>query len=190
MLSALGRVEGALAEIRRAHELDPLSLIIGSAYGRVLHFARRYDEAIEQFRRTLDMDASFQQAHFDLGMSYAEVGRYEDAIAELGPDLEGHERRSILLAVLGYIRGRSGDDVGAREVLAELRERYAQGRATSVDLSYVLAALGEHDEAIAMAASGVEARVGVVVFFKVEPMLDRLRGHPRFAVLLERLGLA
>lgn len=72
----------AIAEIRRAYELDPLSLIIGTAYGRVLHFARRYDEAIVQLRRTLEMDPAFHQAHFDLGMAFAQAGRHDDALAE------------------------------------------------------------------------------------------------------------
>ncbi len=189
LLCALGRVEEAQSEMRRAQELDPLSLIIGCAYGRVLHFARRYADAIEQFRRTLEMDGSFQQAHFDLSMSYAEAGRYEDAIAELAPYLEGTERRSVLLAVLACTRVRSGDLAGARELLTELRERYAQGRTASVDLAYVLAALGEHDEAIGMLVTGVQARVGLVVFFKVEPMLDSLRSNARFTALLQSIGL-
>jgi tetratricopeptide (TPR) repeat protein len=189
LLCALGRVDEALSKMRHALELDPLSLIIGCAYGRVLHFARRYGDAIEQFRRTLEMDASFQQAHFDLSMSYTEAGRYEDAVAELAPYLEGHERRSVLLAVLACTKARSADVTGAREVLTELRERYAQGRATSVDLGYVLAALGDNDEAIGMLVTGVRARVGLVVFFKVEPMLDPLRSDARFTALLQSIGL-
>jgi serine/threonine-protein kinase len=190
LLCALGRVEEAVSEIRRARELDPLSLIIGCAYGRVLHFARRYDDAIEQFRRTLEMDASFQQAHFDLSMSYAEAGRYEDAIGELTPYLAGTERRSVLLAVLACARAKGGDIAGARELLTELRERFGQGRATSVELAYVLAALGDADEAIGMLVTGVKARVGLVVFFKVEPMLDSLRSDVRFGALLHSIGLA
>ena len=169
--------------------MDPLSLIIGSAYGRVLHFARRYHEAIDQFRRTLEIDATFQQAHFDLSMSYNEAGRYEDAIAELSPYLEGSDRRSVLLAVFGNAKARSGEVAGARAVLDELRERHVAKRATSGDLAYVLAALGENDEAITRAREAVEARVGAIVFFKVEPMLDPLRGDPRFDEVIRKLGV-
>src|SRR4030095_12596085 len=179
----------APSAIRCAQKLDPLSLIIGSAHGRVLHFARRYDEAIDQFRRVLEIDATFQQAHFDLSMSYAEAGRFDDAIAELSPYLEGKHRRSVLLAVLANTKARSGDVAGARDVLGELRERHAAKRATSADLAYVLAALGEHDEAIARASEAVKARVGAIVFFKVEPMLDPLRADPRFDAVMRELGV-
>src|SRR5207249_1801610 len=82
LLSALGRHDEALVEIRRAHELDPLSLIISTAVGRVLHFQRRYEDAIEQCRRTLDMDAQFVQARLDLGMACAQAGRHDEAIAQ------------------------------------------------------------------------------------------------------------
>ncbi|MGH9411117.1 MAG: protein kinase domain-containing protein, partial [Vicinamibacterales bacterium] len=82
LLSALGRHDEALDEIQRAHELDPLSLIIGTAVGRVLHFQRRYDDAIDQIRRTLDLDPRFMQARFDLGMACAQAGRYDEAIAQ------------------------------------------------------------------------------------------------------------
>ena len=82
LLSALGRHDEALVEIRHAHELDPLSLIISTAVGRVLHFQRRYEDAIEQCRRTLEMDAQFLQARLDLGMACAEAGRHDEAIAQ------------------------------------------------------------------------------------------------------------
>ena len=107
LLSALGRHDEAIARIRRAYELDPLSLIIGTAYGRTLDFSRRYDEAIEQLRRTLDIDPSFAQGHFDLGMAYAHAGRYDEAIAELEDHLARTARRSVMLAVLGNTYARA-----------------------------------------------------------------------------------
>ena len=63
LLCALGRADEAIASIRRARELDPLSLIIGTAVGRVLHFGRQYDRALEECRKTLEMDPAFAGAH-------------------------------------------------------------------------------------------------------------------------------
>jgi serine/threonine protein kinase/tetratricopeptide (TPR) repeat protein len=189
LLSAIGRHDEALAEIRRAHELDPLSLIIGTAYGRTLHFGGRCEQAIAQFRRTLEMDQHFVQAHFDLALSYMEVGRFTDAIAELQTQLEASGRRPVMLAVLGNAFARSGQIEQAREMAAALRQAAAAGRATVADLSYVLVGLGEFDEALDCIERGVDARVGTLVYAKVEPMLQPLRSHPRFQRLLHRLGL-
>lgn len=189
LFGALARHDDALAAIRRASELDPLSLIIGTAYGRTLHFARRYDEAITQFRHTLEMDPDFTQAHFDLAMAYTEVGRYDDAIREIEPHLERSGRRSVMLAVLGNTCARAGDVERARTIVAELTERVERGGASPVDAAYVLAGLGEIDQALDLLERGADTRVGVLVFLKVEPMLDPLRSHPRFTALLRRLDL-
>ena len=189
LLTASGRHDEALAEIRRAYELDPQSLIIGTAYGRILHFSRRYDEAVVQLRHTLEVDGQFRQAHFDLGMSFAQLGRFADAKGELEPLLETADRRSLMLAVLGNVYASAGDTARALEVASEIRERHAQGRATIADLGYVLAGLGEIEEAITCFERAADARAGLIVYLKVEPMVDPLRAHPRFISLMRRIKL-
>jgi serine/threonine-protein kinase len=188
LVSALARHDEALAAIRTAHALDPLSPIIGSAYGRALHFSRRYDDAIAQLRRTLEIDQQFPQAHFDLALSFMEVGRYDDAIAELNGQLQSG-RRSVMVAVLGNALARSGRRDRAMETLAELRAAVASGSAAQSDPVYVLAGLGDIDEALDWLERGMAARVGTLVYAKVEPMLDPLRSRDRFRALLQRVGL-
>ena len=188
LLTALGRHDKAIAEIRRASELDPLSLIIGTAYGRILHFGRRYEEAVAQLRHTLEIDGQFLQARFDLAMSLAQLGRFDDAMGELDSLLEGTDRRSVILAVLGNVCAVGGDTARARAIASELRE-HAQGRATLADLGYVLAGLGDIEEAIACFEGATDARAGLIVYLKVEPMVDPLRAHPRFVSLMRRLKL-
>lgn len=189
LLSALGRHDQAIAEIRRACELDPLSLITRTAHGRVLHFARRYAEAVGHFRQALELDDSFQQAHFDLGMALADLGRYDEAIAELEDHIDRGGRRSVMLGVLGHVLARAGYPERARALLAELRQRHADGLATSADPGYVLAGRGEVDEAMEMFEHACGTHSGLAVYFKVEPLLDPLRSHPRFAAMLRRLRL-
>lgn len=190
LLSTLGRHAEALDEIAKAEALDPLSSIIGTAHGRILHFARRYEEAVERFRLTLENDPTFAQAHFDLGMAYAELGRVDDAVKEMEPLLEVPPRRSVMLAVLGNIYARQGNEAAARAILQELRDRGADGRTTIMALGYVYVGLGEIERALDSFERAADQRAGLVVFLKVEPMVDPLRGHPRFARLLQRLNLA
>ncbi|MDO8795449.1 MAG: protein kinase [Vicinamibacterales bacterium] len=190
LLVALGRHDEAVAEIRRAYELDPLSLIIRTAYGRVMHFGRRYEQAIELFRGALDIDPHFQQAHFDLGMAYGQAERFDEAIAELEPQLQGPDRRSVMLAVMGHTLARAGRTERARAMLDELRERCKLGRATNADLAYVLTGLGDLDEACHCLERACDAREGLLVYLKVEPMFDPLRAQLRFQALLRRVNLA
>jgi tetratricopeptide (TPR) repeat protein len=189
LLSALGRHDDALREIQRARELDPLSLIMRSAHGRILHFARRYHEAVDHFRQAIELDDSFRPAHFDLGMVLADLGRYDESIAELDKYIDQDGRRSVMLGVLGNVLARAGRVERASALLTELRQRLAGGLATSADPAYVLAALGEQDEAMELFEAACEQRAGLAVYFKVEPLLDPVRTHPRFPAMLRRLRL-
>lgn len=189
LLCALGRHDEALAAIRRAHELDPLSLIISTAVGRILHFQQRYEDAIQQCRRTLEMDRYFLPAHLDLGMAYALCGRYSEALAEFEACL-ALDTRSVLLAVYAHTCAAAGQRARAEGVVSDLRARHASGSASSYDLGLALTGLGQDDEALDWLERALDARAGLLVFLKIEPMFDRLRPHPRFGRLLKRLGLA
>lgn len=189
LLSALGRHDEALSEIHRAHELDPLSLIISTAVGRVLHFQRRYDDAIAQCRRTLDMDAAFVQGRLDLGMAYAAQGRHDEAIGEFESALAPDDPRSVMRAVLGHMYGTAGRTTQAEEVLHDLQRRYRRGDAASYDVGLVLVGLGRASEALDWLERACDVRSGLLVYLKVEPMFDPIRHEPRFAALMERLGL-
>jgi tetratricopeptide (TPR) repeat protein len=141
----VGRRTEAIATVKQALDLDPLSLIIHATLGRhAYYFARQYDEAIAQLRKTLEMDANFWVAHGFLGWVYARVGRLADALAEfqtarrLDDNLEN-------IAGLGYTHGLSGHEDEAGQALEELRQ-LAEKRYVSPILSAVIAiGLGEHD---------------------------------------------
>ena len=122
-------------------------------------------------------------------MVLADLGRYDESIAELNKHIDQDGRRSVMLGVLGNILARAGRIERASALLAELRQRLADGQATSADPAYILAALGELDEAMELFEAACETRAGLAVYFKVEPLLDPIRSHPRFAAMLRRLRL-
>lgn len=189
LLSALGRHDEAVRGIRRAHELDPLSLIISTAVGRVLHFSRNYEEAIEQCRRTLEMDGRFLQAHFDLGMACAQVGHHDEAIAQFESALTPDDPRSLMRAVLAHIYGRAGRVSQAEDIVHDLELRYRRGDASSYDLALALIGLGRTADALDWLERACDTRSGLLVYLGVEPMFDALRGERRFAALIHRLAL-
>jgi len=189
LLAALGRMDAALNEMDIAQAQDPFSLIIRSGLGRVLHFARQYDRAIEQFRSTIEMDPKFAQAHFDLGMSLAQQGLVKEAISEaqLALDLAG--ARPVTMAVLGNMYASAGERGEAEAILEKLNNLSGQQHVSPLEFAYVYIGLGEKDRAFSWIEKAYAERAGLLVYLKVEPMFDPIRSDPRFQDLLRRMDL-
>ena len=185
-LVAVGRPNESLAEITRARELDPLSLIINTDTGKILYYSRRYDDAIGQLRETLKMDPGFSDAHVWLAAVCAQTGRYDEAIAEAKKIADN----SWALGWLGYINGVSGRRDEAEKILEELQRLAAE---RPIDPGVMLSAylgLGEKDEAFAALEKALETRSVGMTSLKVNPWYDSLRSDPRFADFLRRTNLA
>jgi Flp pilus assembly protein TadD len=176
--------------MKRAQALDPLSLIIQSGLGRLFHFARQYDRAIEQFRSTIDMDPNFAQAHFDLGMSYAQKGLFSQAISEIKLSAGLAGVRPVTTAVLGHVYRLAGDRTEADAVLADLKHFAEQGYVSPLDFVYVYTGLQDRDRAFADSQRAYGERAGLLVYLKVEPMFDPLRSDSRFGEILRMVGLS
>jgi tetratricopeptide (TPR) repeat protein len=187
LLSALERTDEAIASIGRARELDPLSLTIGTAVGRVHHFARQYERAIEACRKVLEMEPAFPGAHVDLGLAYLQQSMFDEAIVELRQGLTLSAGRSIALAVLGYAYALAGDRDEAVHVLDQLNERARRFDVSSLHAAYVHIGLGQFDRAFERMEKAYRERAGLLVFLNVEPIFDPLRSDSRFAALSRRL---
>ncbi len=189
--AAQGRLDEGLAEIKRAQELDPLSPIISSNVGQFLYWARRYDQAVEQFRKTLDLDPNFAQGHLWLGHCYERRGMYGEAIAEFqkANGLFGENPRA--LGLLGHVYAISGRKREARKILADLKAVTGRRYVSPYDFAVIHLGFGEKDQALAWLEKAIEVEklTGALVFIKVEPILDPLRSDPRFHNILRRVGL-
>ena len=189
LFNALGRREEALTEMKKAQELDPLSLIINADLGRTFYFARQYDQSLEQFRKTLDMDPNFALAHLWLGQVYEQRRTYEAAIVEFQKGISVFGGSSYALARLGHayaVAGRRGE---AQMVLNQLDELAKQKYVSPYDTAVIYAGLGEKDRAFAWLERAYEERSNSLDFLKVEPSLDPLRSDARFQDLIRRVGL-
>lgn len=184
-----GRTEESLTEIKRAQELDPLSLIINTDVGRVFYYARWYDQAIEQHQKTLEIDSNFVRAYLDLGQVYRQKALYEEAIAAFQKALKPAGNSTVLLALLGHAYGVSGRNDKAQKVLDELKQRSDQGYIPPGYFAWVYLGLGEKDQALDWLEKAYEERASWLVFLKVDPLFDSLREDPRFITLLKKVGL-
>ncbi len=188
-LAEMGRLEEGIREMQRAHELDPLSLIIGSNLSWVYDFARRPDRAMEQARKTLEMDPAFPVTHWVLGRAYEQKGMHEEAITEFqkATDLSGNN--PVQLAWVGYAYATAGKTTEARRVLDQLKKASRDRYLPSYWLALVYAGLRENDQAFELLEKSYQNREGALCQLKVEWALDGLRSDPRFADLMRRVGL-
>lgn len=188
-LAAVGRLDEAISQIRRAEELDPLSPIINSNVEWVLYLARRDDEGIAHCRKTLEIDPSFFATHKYLGLLYVQKGMYEQAIDEYQKAKDLSPDDYHIVALIGHAYALSGHRDKARTALLELKEKAKQKYIQPWSIAMIYTGLGEKDQAIAWLEKAYEDRSSYMVYLKVEPMLDSLRSDSRFADLLRRMEL-
>jgi TolB-like protein/Flp pilus assembly protein TadD/phage shock protein PspC (stress-responsive transcriptional regulator) len=189
-LVPLGQFDEAIAEAKRALELDPLSVIINADVGTILTNARRYDEAIEQLRKTVEMEPGFYYAHWTLGDALELTGRNEEAMAEYKKAI-ALDDDPLPRALLGHLYAKLGRKDEALAILKQLRERRESSKQRYVspfNLVLIHIGLGQKNEAIQLLEETYEERDGYnIAFIKVEPMLDPLRGDPRFEALVQKV---
>src|SRR6516164_1943057 len=186
-LRAIGRFDEAIAEGKRAVELDPLSPIMNANLAETLLDAHRNDEAMAQFRKTVEIDPTFFYAHEVLGLALQLKGDLPAAITEYTRALQLSDFEEVRV-MRATAKAQSGDREAAKQMLAELEE---QGRHRYVRpywrvLLYV--SLGNRDEAIRWLGQGIADNASYEIFFiKVDPLLDPLRGDPRFEALVQKV---
>jgi TolB-like protein/Tfp pilus assembly protein PilF len=183
----VGRFDESLAEMERAHELDPLSLQVNVSLAAPFYFARRYEQAIEQFHRTLEMDQSFWPAHYLLGWVYEERGEFSKAIEEF-QRAKKLDDTPMISAGLGYAYAVTGKLSAAQKILDELKGLSKKRYVSPYFIAIVHAGCGEKDEAFEWLEKAFEDRSEMLAWLKVAPELDRLRPDPRFASLMRRVG--
>jgi adenylate cyclase len=178
----------ALAEVRRAVELDPLSMIILTDAARDLYLARRYDEAIDQYLKSLNVDANFAIAHKGLAEAYAQIGRHEEAISEIEKAIALSQRSIFILDDLGYIYARAGKPEKALNVLEDLAKLATEEYVPSYGRAVIYSALGNEEKTRTYLERAYEER-SFLVYLKVDPAFDSFHDRDWFADLLDKIGL-
>ena len=186
-LSLVGRNEEAIAEMRKAENLDPLSLIINTDLAELLLIAHFYDESIRQSRKTIEMDPNFALAHNQLGQAYLQKQMYEPAIAELQKAVQLSGGSPICIANLARAYAMSGKRSEGKKLLGNLKKRSNPTYSEASEIAEIYAALGDRDQAMNWLDKGYEERFNPGVLLR--PGFDPLRSDPRFEELVRRIGL-
>jgi TolB-like protein/Tfp pilus assembly protein PilF len=187
-LMSLGQFDRAIAEGKRAIELDPLSLIINADFSSIYFNARRYDEAETQARKTLEMDSHFFLAHYYLGGALQFKGHVKEAIPEYQKAFDLNND-PYSLAMLGQAYARNGQKEEARKVLARLNDEAKSRYVAPYAVALILVALGEKERALDELEQAYREGAGdyLLILIKVDPLLDDLRGNPRFEAIVQKV---
>ena len=187
-LSAMGRHNEAIAEIKRAQELDPLSLMINAVGGYVFIYARRYDEAIAQCRRTLELNAGFYPAHLYLGWAYQGQKLYGQAISEYQKAIALEEDNPTLAEGLAWCYAASGKRTEALKIISTLNALSRRKYVSPYGMAEIYVALGDFDQGLAWLERAYEEHSWELAFLKVSPVFDPLRSDARFKDLVRRMN--
>ncbi len=186
-LACMGKHTEAIAELRRAQDLDPLSINISTTVGRHgFFFARQYENATAQLRKTIETDPTYWIAHSFLGWVYLFRSRFADAVAEFETARRLDDNPETL-ACLGYCHATSGQHARAKEHLDALTELAGHRYVAPVNLALVYIGLGDKEQAFTWLEKARDDHSQWLSEIRVDPAFDPLRSDPRFADLLRRM---
>jgi len=183
-LDMLGRFEEARAEIERAREIDPLSLVTAALLAFQSYLAREQDRGLAECRRVVDLDPNHFLGRWSLGLALQALGRHREAAVEHRKALKLSGGSPLMQAVLARSLALSGRRAEAKRLLAALDRASRESRAGFYGSATVHLALGDEDEALARLEAATGERDPWLVWLNVDPMLEGLRGHRRFQSLV------
>ena len=186
-MCGLARHDEAIPRVKRALDLDPLSLVIHTSVGDAYFYARRYDEAIGHYQRALELDPNFFWSYLWIGQARVQQGRYQEAIAEINRAVALSGSQTRVIATLGHAYAVAGRKNEAQQVIIQLLNRSKDNYVSSYYIALVYTGLGEKDKAFEWLEKAFEERESYFNLFRVEPVFDTLRPDPRFASLLSRV---
>jgi TolB-like protein/DNA-binding winged helix-turn-helix (wHTH) protein/Tfp pilus assembly protein PilF len=189
-LSCMRRFEESLAQAEIARRLDPVSPDTSLHSAEPYLNAGRVDEAIESYRKALELEPNYHVAHHNLARAYIEKGMYQQAIEELEKAMALGGRNSLSLGVLAHAYGKAGRREEALKLIGELLQRPNREHVPPLrPLAIAYSGLGDKDKAFACLETAYQRRTGALFELNSQPLYTPLRSDPRFQDLARRIGL-
>ena len=184
LLECIGELDRSIAEVKRALELDPLSIAINVDLGYSYYYDGRYQEGIAQLRKALDLDPNSYYAHYNLGQLLEVSGDLPGAISEYEKSV-ALDNDPYPLALLGHAQALNGNGGAARKILQQLAASSRYAPDYSVGLVYL--GLGDKNRAMDWFEKSFAKRQPDMNTIRFDPLLKPLHGDPRFEQLAEKI---
>jgi tetratricopeptide (TPR) repeat protein len=189
LLMSAGRTDEALAESKKALELDQLSPIMNAHLGWHYFFARQYEQALDQLSKTLELDPAYGLAFWYTGWAYEQTGKPEKAIEQMLRARELLKGNLIVEADLAHAYGIAGKQAEARRILAELRSLSSQRYVNPYELALIHIGLGEEKQAFQALDQALRDRSDLMIYLRRDPRMDPIRPDPRFEELVRKVEI-
>jgi TolB-like protein len=187
VLPAMGEIDRAIEEMKRAVELDPFSAFMNQCLSYNYMIARRYPEAIAQGRKSIELDPNYYLAHQTLAQALELSGHIDEAIAEYEKP-HGPSHEPYVLAFRAHIYGIKGDRNKALQLLNEMKDLSKRRHVWPFGFALAYLGLGDKEQAMDwLERSYNQKEYEMMALLKLHPMLDPLRGEPRFERLVEKV---
>jgi len=183
------RLEEAVAHVRKAEEVDPLSVVVLTNVGWTLAAAGRTAGAIDAYRKALALDPNYVQAHWRLSDAYLQLGRFDEAMSELETAVTLSRRSPSSLAWLAMASARSGRRADAEALLAELLALTSRRYVSPFGIAKTYFVLGDRDRGFKWLEKAYTERSNGVAYLAVDPTYASVRTDPRFRDVLRRARL-
>ncbi len=189
LLAVMGRHQESFVQIKRALEIEPTSAQMTMVHGMLFYLARFYDRAVEELKKALDLEPQHVLATFYLGLAHLESGRPEEALALVSRSAELSGNAPFWVQGIGYVHATAGRRDLAEGVLTKIREMMSKAYFSPVFMALIHFRLGEPDRGFEWLDKAFVDGDHWLEYIKVFPGFDNARGDPRYAALVEKLGL-
>ena len=188
-LTARGRFDEATEQVTKARELTPDSSIINATVGTIFYFARDYDRAIEQYKKTIENDPNCIRAYFRLGRAYVQKGMFDESLKTFkrAKELCELEGGTFELVELANYYAAAKENNKALQIIEGFEKLTKQRYISEYNIATVYASLREVDQAFKWLERAYESRDPWIEHINVDPRLDKIRRYPKFKNLLERI---
>jgi tetratricopeptide (TPR) repeat protein len=188
-LTAMGEMNRAIAERETARKLDPVSPLLTTALGEAYYQNRQFDLAIQMAQKALELDSTYPVSMINLARAYEQAGQHQPA-RDLYQKMLGFAPGDPgVLALMAHEYAVSGDAQAARKIEAQLEQMRSQRYVAALYIALIWTGLGDRDRAFQWLDQAYDEDCEYLVYLSTEPAADPLRSDPRFAQLLQKLGL-
>jgi TolB-like protein/Flp pilus assembly protein TadD len=188
-LSSLGRLDEALAEVKMAQALDPVSSIISRNIALIHYYQRNLDLALQHSDLTIEQNPHFAAAYWTLGLVQDQRGELDEAVAAFKRAIELSPPSPRILGALGGVLAKAGKRDEARKILDQLDELAARRYISPFEPALINFNLGRRNEGFVLLSKAFADRCFEVITIHIDPRFDGIRNDPRYEELFQKLNL-